>query len=372
MKRPALALLLLGIASLLFAAAPALAQDEAGSKDHPMVPRINANYQIFSYDATDFDSADFPLPGDKVEKVEGKHWLIWYGIKDGAAKSSPLGITRNYQNAFRAKGGTVLHTEGNGETTLQLKTPTGELWCHVMVNNDGEQYYLDIIEKSAMAQQVDLNASELAKALNEKGSVAVHNILFDTGKATIKPESSAALAPIGEVLKADTTLRLEIQGHTDNVGARAANQTLSQARAAAVRDYLIKTFAITPDRLTATGLGDTKPVADNATEPGRAQNRRVELVKLGAKYPAPQGAASSEWTGTITSGLMAIGGETTGIVIVTAQDQLELQPADQAMRQRLQQLNGKTATIRGILETRPGVEVKTRRIIKVSEIVERS
>src|SRR5436190_16904863 len=111
---------------LLGAAAPAAAQDEPGSKDHPMVPRINANYQISSYDATDFDSADFPLPADKVAKVEGKHWLIWYAVKDAAVKSSPLGIVRNYQNAFRAKGGTVLHTEGTSETTLQLKTATGE------------------------------------------------------------------------------------------------------------------------------------------------------------------------------------------------------------------------------------------------------
>ena len=189
----------------------------------------------------------------------------------------------------------------------------------------------------------------------------MHNILFDTGKATIKPESSAALAPIGEVLKADASLRLEIQGHTDNVGAKAANQTLSQQRAAAVRDYLVKTFAIAPDRLTATGLGDTKPIADNATDAGRAQNRRVELVKrpaASARGSAAPGspAAQGEWTGKITAGLMAIGGETTGIMIVTAQDQLELLPADQSMRQRLEQLNGKTVTIRGTLRRRAGVE----------------
>ena len=65
--------------------------------------------------------------------------------------------------------------------------------------------------------------------------------------------------------------------------------------------------------------------------------------------------------------MMAIGGETTGIVLVTDRDQLELQPADSAMRQRLQELNGKTVTIRGTLETFPGVEVRTRRIIKVTK-----
>lgn len=374
--RRAVSVLLPGCALLLWAAFPALAQDEAGSKDHPAIPRINAGYEIHSYEATDFNSATFPVGEDKEQAFEGRHWKIVYIVKDGAPKSSPLAIIRNYINAFTAKGGTVVYKDGGNDfVTLRLKTPGGQLTTYIDVSNSGEMYEVQVIEEAAMAQQIELNASELANALNTSGSVAVHNILFDTGKATIKPESSAALAPIGDLLKNDATLRLEIQGHTDNVGAKAANQTLSQQRAAAVRDYLIKTFAIAPDRLTAAGLGDTKPIADNATENGRAQNRRVELVKLGAKSPAPApasaGGARQEWTGKISAGLMAIGGETTGYTIATPQGALELQPADQAMRQRLEQLDGKTVTVRGTLETRPGVEVKTRRIINVSEIVEK-
>lgn len=120
-----------------------------------------------------------------------------------------------------------------------------------------------------MAQQVELTADALAKALNDTGTIALHNILFDTGKATIKPESSKELQLVIDVLKADASLKIEIQGHTDNVGAKAANLTLSQQRADPVRDYLIKT----------AGLGDTKPVAPNTTDAGKAQNRRVELVK---------------------------------------------------------------------------------------------
>ena len=79
--------------------------------------------------------------------------------------------------------------------------------------------------------------------------------------------------------KADAELKLEIQGHTDNVGAAAANLKLSQDRAAAVKAYLVQTFGVAADRLTTAGLGDTKPIADNATDAGRAQNRRVELVE---------------------------------------------------------------------------------------------
>ncbi len=95
---------------------------------------------------------------------------------------------------------------------------------------------------------------ELASALNATGSVALHNVLFDTGKATLKPESAAALAPVGELLKSDPALKLEIQGHTDNVGQPAANLKLSQDRAAAVKAYLVQTLAIPAARLTTAGL----------------------------------------------------------------------------------------------------------------------
>ena len=74
-------------------------------------------------------------------------------------------------------------------------------------------------------------------------------------------------------------MKLEIQGHTDNVGAAAANLKLSQDRAAAVKAYLVQNLKADGARLTTAGLGDTKPVADNKTEEGRGQNRRVELVK---------------------------------------------------------------------------------------------
>jgi OOP family OmpA-OmpF porin len=82
-----------------------------------------------------------------------------------------------------------------------------------------------------------------------------------------------------DVLKQDETLRLEVQGHTDNVGQAAANLTLSQQRATAVRDYLLKIGGIAAARLTAAGYGDTRPVAPNTTDEGRAQNRRVEIVR---------------------------------------------------------------------------------------------
>ncbi len=116
-------------------------------------------------------------------------------------------------------------------------------------------------------------------ALNAKGRWATHGILFATGKAELQPESRSVLKEIASTLKQHADLKVLIEGHTDNVGAAAANLSLSDARAAAVKAALVSAYAIDGARLTTKGLGDTKPAAPNATAAGRAQNRRVELVK---------------------------------------------------------------------------------------------
>jgi len=243
------------------------------------VPRI-PGYYIEDYEAREFDTHDFPVAEDKQQTIEGRYWHISYWVKEGSRTNSALEISRNYRNAFTAKGGKPVYVESdNVNSTFLLKQSGSELWLHVDVSNAGDVYELYIVEKKLMDQQVELTAAELAKTLNEKGSIALHNILFDTGKATIKPESAKELGLVIEVLKADAALKIEVQGHTDNVGAKAANLTLSQQRADAVRDYLIKTGGIAAARLTAMGFGDTKPVGPNTTEDGKAANRRVELVK---------------------------------------------------------------------------------------------
>ena len=127
--------------------------------------------------------------------------------------------------------------------------------------------------------KAEFTAVALALALQEKGSVAVHQILFDAGRAIIKPESVPTLASLGEVLQSDPKLTIEIQGHTDNAGTPATNLRVSRERAVAVKVYLVQSLGIAPERLTTIGFGDTKPVASNATEEGRGQNRRIEFVK---------------------------------------------------------------------------------------------
>jgi OOP family OmpA-OmpF porin len=270
-------------ATLAFAS-PVYAQDVEGSKDHPMFSRM-PGYTISSYDAQDFGAYEFwqDRNAEAVKKVEGKYWQIDYAIPEGAKKAGPIQIGRNYTDLIVKRGGKKVYEDlssGGGSTVATLPAGGGRtLWLSVQVNNNGEMYSLFIVEEGTMKQDVEFTAGDLAEALKTKGSIAVHNILFDTGKATIKPESAGALATIADVLKGDAALKLEIQGHTDNVGAAAANLKLSQDRAAAVKAYLVQTGGIAAARLTTAGLGDTKPIGDNKTDEGRAQNRRVELVK---------------------------------------------------------------------------------------------
>jgi outer membrane protein OmpA-like peptidoglycan-associated protein len=119
----------------------------------------------------------------------------------------------------------------------------------------------------------------LYDALNAKGRWVTQGILFATGKADLQPESRPVLKEIAGVLKQHPDLKILIEGHTDNVGTPAANLTLSDARAAAVKTALMADFGADGARITTKGMGDTKPAVPNTTAAGRAQNRRVEVVK---------------------------------------------------------------------------------------------
>ncbi len=106
------------------------------------------------------------------------------------------------------------------------------------------------------------------------------DVLFDTGKSTLRPEAREKLAKISGIVLAYPDLRLAIEGNTDSVGSDAMNQTLSEQRAASVRDYLVKEN-IPAASMTSQGFGETQPVASNDTAEGRQQNRRVEMVVSG-------------------------------------------------------------------------------------------
>ena len=111
-----------------------------------------------------------------------------------------------------------------------------------------------------------------------EGRIITYGITFDVGKAVIKPESMGEINRIVQLMNDDPSLRFEVQGHTDNTGNAALNQTLSEQRAQAIVNKLVE-MGIGADRLTAVGKGQSAPLADNSTDEGRAKNRRVEFVK---------------------------------------------------------------------------------------------
>jgi OmpA-OmpF porin, OOP family len=138
---------------------------------------------------------------------------------------------------------------------------------------DGEAVYLTSIRVAESETDV------LYDALSTKGRWATQGILFETGKSQLRPESRPVLKEIAGTMKQYGDLKILIEGHTDNVGSGASNLTLSEGRAAAVKAALVTEFGVNADRITTKGLGDTKPAVPNATAAGRAQNRRVEIVK---------------------------------------------------------------------------------------------
>ena len=126
--------------------------------------------------------------------------------------------------------------------------------------------------------KTDAVENNLENTLEASGRAVIYGINFDFNSDKIKDESKPTLNKIVAVLKANSDWKMTVEGHTDNVGGESFNQTLSEKRAAAVKKYLTEN-GISEDRLNAVGFGMSKPIADNESDAGRAQNRRVELVK---------------------------------------------------------------------------------------------
>jgi len=126
--------------------------------------------------------------------------------------------------------------------------------------------------------------SEVEKQLIETGSIVLHDVYFETNKATLLPESETKLNEVGTALEKFADLKVEVQGHTDSRGTARYNEKLSQERAAAVRDYLIGHFHLNPDNFTAKGYGESQlAVSPEKTAEDYQANRRVVLRAINAE-----------------------------------------------------------------------------------------
>jgi len=258
-------------------AAPTERPDARGCQDLPSFTRLGGFFLNNCADK-DFDAYDFVVAKGKKERVEGR--LAWVGYlpqPDLKPVPSPLQILRNYENAVKRAGGKVLLVEQNRET-LRLDKGGRQTWIEVFADHTS-RYRITVVERGEMRQDVVADADALLGGLAATGHVAVSGIFFDTGKAELKAESQPALAEIGRLMAKQPSLMLFVVGHTDTVGSPESNLALSQARAEAVLQALVREHGVAAARLRPFGAGPFAPVASNDAEEGRAQNRRVELVK---------------------------------------------------------------------------------------------
>ena len=232
-----------------------------------------------------------PIPGSKMEKTVYDHRAFeiilpnakqasyavpamtrWYDEPPGVSSYEFVTL---YRKSLEAAGWDVVRGQVGGDAVVLAHYARNgrDVWLYT--RGDGVRQNINIADYGA-----ETKASSLKQQLAAEGHVALYGIYFDTDSATPRPESEATLQNILQLLTADRSLRLEVQGHTDNTGAVDHNATLSDARAASVKAWLVR-HGIAPAVLTSKGYGATKPVADNNTQEGKAKNRRVELVRTG-------------------------------------------------------------------------------------------
>ncbi|HEV7609867.1 MAG TPA: OmpA family protein [Steroidobacteraceae bacterium] len=250
------------------------------------------------------------IAGGKLVTQEGREALFQYNLGNSPADHhySELEFLRNYENAVATLGGRkissvqltpeVIAAAGGREQiekywaaaapavpeaeqhTFLIRTADKEYWVHVsagaIIPSMG---FVVVLEKQGMKSSIGfLDAAAMKKELEAKGRVALY-INFDTDKATLRPDAQPIIAEVNKLLTSDETLKLSIEGHTDNSGGAEHNRALATSRARSVLGALVG-LGVDPSRLASKGFGPDKPVADNSTDEGRAKNRRVELVKI--------------------------------------------------------------------------------------------
>lgn len=247
------------------------AQDAEGCKDSPLISRFPGSVITSCSDKPD-DAFTFEMGSKPKKRIEGEFHQIEYQFPKTASKAQ---VVRNLNTALHRAGYTFDYDSGDyGDFTAHM----GKTWIQIEISGSGS-IRETIVTETQLTQDVVADAAALSSGLKGTGHAVVNGILFDTGKADVKPESAPALEEIAKLLKQDTSLRLYVVGHTDNAGALAANLDLSRKRAAAVVQLLTTKYGVAADRLQSFGNGPYAPVASNDSEDGRALNRRVELVK---------------------------------------------------------------------------------------------
>lgn len=255
----------------------------------------------------DFDGITL-IAGREFRAVEGRVERRSFSIPK---EMSQLEVRRNYANLIQQLGGVQIQQVKPTTSSASISTEakeiagpdvdvanllglsrydegkyeyesyvirTADTTAWIVVQTSQYSAVITVVAEKAMTQSVGfVSADAMKQALAATGRIALQ-VNFDTDAATLRPDAAPVMAEIVKLLSADPALKLRIEGHTDNSGTAQRNTELSRQRAEAVTAALVAA-GIDKARLTSAGFGQDRPVADNATEAGRAQNRRVELVK---------------------------------------------------------------------------------------------
>lgn len=249
-----------------------------------------------------FDMARYPVwVGDHFEWVEGKVYDARINSAEGKTYSS-YEMQKNIEALVEQAGGvkitdtppsaqamdevdkerstfinSVNELSGGVAETFLIHQKDRDIWIQ-FASNDNNGGWAIIEAKPFVPTAKLLPATALKDAIDKTGKAIVH-VNFDVDRATIRPDSRPQVGEVTRLMQAAPPLRLSIEGHTDNSGTPAHNRQLAEERAQAVVAALVA-GGIARDRLAARGFGSDRPIDDNGTEAGRAQNRRVELVRM--------------------------------------------------------------------------------------------
>ena len=319
--RPIL-LSLLAAVSLHANGQPNFAKDVAGGSDHPLLHRYQGSmlYMVGGENLGQARIVDTEAGKPVLRKVEGKTANRFYW---GPKGRSALEIHRNYLQALTAAGFKILyacetdqcekaHTqhlvqelprEANWKSfdpyvssifnsanqarfhllSAAKPGPGGNTYVMVALSEYSEfqriRQFVQIIEPTVMeGGKVTVDTHAIQEGLQRDGKVALYGVTFDTNKAVLREQSGEQLEQMAKVLQAQPRMKVFIVGHTDDQGEFEANLALSQKRAQAVADALAAKYGIAAKRMMPRGVANMAPVASNASDEGRAKNRRVELV----------------------------------------------------------------------------------------------
>ena len=254
-------------------------KDDVGLNDMKLILAVTKNRSEFpgeGYDSGDLTA--FVLKHGVCDTRE--HGYTFNGNKDGAFEYS---FKKGWNHVALSFNKRALKVYFNDKRVVNLPRVNQPTWMCFQVPFEYKNLTFIrnvVIAKGAVALY-DRNAQDVSaveKAIQETGKFVTNNILFDTGKATLKQESMIEIMKVADYMKKNPNVRFEVQGHTDNQGSDKINDPLSQQRAEAIVKAL-EGLGVDGFNLRAVGKGSHEPVADNKTEAGRAKNRRVEFIK---------------------------------------------------------------------------------------------